>query len=75
MGELDQTGSPGPVEDAIWSQTPVVSWGISSSIVVVDEWGDVVWVNCDRKVTTTDQSRGRFRSRAKLPFQISDSNS
>ena len=42
MGVVDQTGSCGPVEDAISSQTPVVSWGISSSMVVVIKRGDAV---------------------------------
>ena len=33
IGEVDQTGSSGPVEDAIWSQTLVVSWGIPFMVV------------------------------------------
>ena len=42
MGEVDQTGSVDPVEDAICSQTPVVSWGSSSSMVVAIKRGYAV---------------------------------
>jgi len=39
MGEVDQIGSCELVEDAISSHAPVVSWGISPSMVVCNQEG------------------------------------